>query len=133
MLMANECVAIDLPMPAGYRIAIHPLPIDSGLKAGEKQELSTLAQLGFQASSKEQTDRESRGQNIGILCHVGGAAFKGSMDCGQSVPREGDVVVFNKYAGAYQEYPPGSGDTYHFCNDEDILGVYDCNVLGGDQ
>ena len=57
------------------------------------------------------------------------SAFVGNYDCSGDQMKEGDIVVFNKYAGIYQEFPPGSGDIYHFCNDVDAISKYKSNVL----
>lgn len=126
---ANKISQEDMPLAAGYRIAIYPLNVDLGLKAAEASKYSALAGAGFIDKSDVQKEREERGQHFGILCHVGDGAFKGDYGAGKVTPKEGDVVVFNKYAGLRQEFPPGSGDFYQFCNDEDIISHYERNIL----
>ena len=126
---AHDISQNDMPLPAGYRIAIFPLPVDKRMKAAEAGKFSVLAASGFIDKTDVQAEREERGQHFAILCHVGSGAFKGDYGLGDNVPKEGDVVVYNKYAGLRQEFPPGSGDFYHYCNDEDILSHYERNVL----
>ena len=131
---AQKIVGENLPLPIGYRIAIWPLASTTGLKAGEAQQYEHLAKAGFQAQSNKQTERESRGTHIGVLCHVGKGGFQGDYKCEEDVPVEGDIVVFNKYAGLMQDFPPGSEGIYHFCNDEDIQGkYYGYNIVGEDN
>ena len=130
---AHDISQNEMPLATGYRIAIFPLPVDTRLKASEANKFKTLAAAGFQDKTETQKDREEKGQHFGILCHVGSGAFKGDYGLGVNLPKEGDVVVFNKYAGLNQEFPPGSGDFYHYCNDEDILSHYEKNVLEVDD
>jgi len=120
---AIDVVANELPEAAGYRIIIKPLPSSSGLKSGEASKFKELNKLGLITQSGEQTERETRGSHVGILCQVGAGAFKEL--AGEDWAKEGQVVVFNRYAGQRVDIPPGSGDFYHFCNDEDILGKYE--------
>ena len=122
---ALDVVATELPKAAGYRIIVKPLPSNQGLKAGEAERFAELAKLGVVTQSASQTERETRGSHVGILCQVGGGAFKGFDN---DWAKEGDVIVFNRYAGERVDIPPGSGDFYHFCNDEDILGSYEGGV-----
>jgi co-chaperonin GroES (HSP10) len=128
--LAHDISQNEMPLPAGYRIAISPLPVDKRMKAADSNKYSVLAAAGFQDKTDTQAEREERGQHFGILCHVGSGAFKGDYGLDDDAPKEGDVVVFNKYAGLRQEFPPSSGDFYHYCNDEDILSHYDRGVLG---
>ncbi len=124
---AQNVVANQLPLAAGYRLIVKPLPWSDELKAGEATQFATLAKSGFIAQSSTQTAREDKGSYVGILCHVGEGAYKGSLG-GDAWAEIGDVVVFNRYAGQRVDIPPGSGDFYHFCNDEDILGKYGVTV-----
>ena len=127
--LAHDISQTDMPLPAGYRIAVYPLPVDTRMKAAEAGKFSTLAAAGFVDKTETQAEREEKGQHFGILCHVGSGAFKGDYGLKGALPKEGDVIVFNKYAGLKQEFPPGSGDFYHYCNDEDILSQYERNIL----
>ena len=126
---AHDISQNKIPLASGYRIAIYPLPVDKRMRAAEANKFTTLAAAGFEDKTDTQAEREERGQHFGILCHVGSGAFQGDYGVGEEVPKEGDVIVFNKYAGLRQEFPPNSGDFYHFCNDEDILSHYETNVL----
>lgn len=119
---AQSKISDSLPVPVGYRIAVWPLQSTSQLKAGEAHKYETLAKAGFISQSEKQTERESRGSHMGIICHIGSACYNEKI--GDWGLKEGDVVVYHKYAGLRSDFPPGSGDYYHFCNDEDILGVY---------
>ena len=125
---AQQVVGTMIPFPVAYRIAIKDLDSTSGLKAGEAEKFATLAKAGFTAQSKKQTDRETKGAAMGILCYIGGGCFQGNYTCGNDKPKVGDVVVYQRYAGMNHEYPPGSGDFYRFCNDEDITGKYEVGV-----
>ena len=126
---ACRIAANEMPFSDLYHIVIKPLPVAQEIDAVMNDKFPTLAGAGVVARSTTQVEREERGQHIGLLCHVGEGAFKGSLVC-DNPPRSGDVVIFNKYAGLRQEFPPGSGDMYIFCNDEDIVGRYKTNVLG---
>jgi len=125
---AHDISQNDMPLPAGYRIAIFPLPVDNRMKAAEAGKFSALAAVGFIDKTDTQAEREERGQYLAILCHAGPGAFSGDYSLGIP-PKEGDVIVLNRYPGFRNEFPPGSGEFYHYCNDEDILGVYERNVL----
>lgn len=125
---ALDAVNTLLPFAVGYRLTIKPLPWTSNLKAGEAEKYEALAKAGFVAQSEAQTEREERGSHVGIICHVGDGAYTGATFADKKWVKEGDVVVFNRYAGLRVDMPPGSGDFYHFCNDEDILGNYGVKV-----
>lgn len=129
---AQKMVGEMIPFPLAYRIAIKDLDSTKGLKAGEMEMFPTLAAgkdgESFQTQSKTQTDRETKGAAMGILCYIGGGCFQGNYVCGDDKPKVGDVVVYQRYAGMSHEYPPGSGDFYRFCNDEDITGKYEVGV-----
>ena len=123
---ALDITARTTPCSVGYRIVLKPLHSSNKLKAGEAEAAPTLAALGFESQSSKQTERETRGSDMAIICHIADGAFTGKVgDWGLA---EGDVVVFNRYAGHRVEIPPGSGDVYHFCNDEDVLGKYEESV-----
>jgi len=125
---AQEIVAHTDPKPAGYRVIIKPLPAAPTLKAGEAEKYEFLAKSGFVAQTNDQTERETRGSHVGIMCHVGNAAYQSEMLGREPWAEEGQVVVFNRYAGQRVDLPPGSGDFYHFANDEDVLGTYEGRV-----
>ena len=121
---AQGIVARETPISVGYRLIIKPLPWNNTLKAGEASKYEFLAKAGFEAQSSTQTERENRGSHVGIVCHVGDCAYDERLG-GKAWANEGDVVVFNRYAGQRVDLPPGSEDFYHFCNDEDLLGKYE--------
>lgn len=121
---AQDLVAGGNLKAIGYRLIVKPLPSDDGLKAGQKEIAPTLAASGFKLQSDMQTERETKGSDVGILCDVGSLAWSG--DIGKQGPwaEEGDVVVFHRYAGKELELPPGSGDFYRGINDEDLFAKY---------
>jgi co-chaperonin GroES (HSP10) len=97
-------------------------PIDAviGMEASEAKKFETLAKSGFEVKTDEQKAKESKGTHHGILVHMGSKAYK---ELGGDWVKEGDVVIFDRYAGVEIELPPGSGEKYRFTNDESILGV----------
>ena len=117
---ARELIANGNPEAAGYRLMIKPIDAVIGLEKVETEKYATLAKSGFEVKTSEQKDRESKGTHHGILVHMGKTAFK---ELGGEWVREGDVVIFDRYAGVEIELPPGSGEKYRFTNDESILGV----------
>ena len=121
---ARKLIASGEPNAVGYRLMIKPIESKSELDDAIKEQCETLAKAGFIAKTEHQKERESRGTHHGILVHVGPGAFKGDMEkfCNEW-PQEGDIVIFDRYAGFEIELPPGSGDKYRFVNDETILGV----------
>ena len=126
---ACKVASSEMPFADLYHVVIKPLPVSAEMDAALEKQYPTLASAGAVTRSNNQTEREERGQHIGLLCHVGEGAFKGTLNC-ENPPAAGDVVIFNKYAGLRQEFPPGTGDMYIFCNDEDIVGRYKTNVGG---
>lgn len=120
---ARDLIAHGTPEAVGYKLLIKPIDAVTSMTMAESQQFETLAKAGFQDKTDEQADRESMGTNHGILCHVGPGAFKGDVEklC-TTWPKEGDVIIFNKYTGLELELPPGSGDKYRFANDEALLG-----------
>ncbi len=121
---AQKIIGDTVPFSLGYRVAIKDMPSTSKLKAGEADKYKALAAAGFEAQSKKQTDRDTKGAAIGILCYIGKSCFQGAYKCEDDKPKVGDIVLYQRYAGMHHEYPPGSGDFYRFCNDEDIMGKY---------
>lgn len=103
---AQNVVNTELPNAAGYRLILKPLPWSDGLKAGEAEKFEALAKLNFVAQSSNQTAREDRGSYVGILCHRGEGAYSGETFGGKYWAVEGDVVVFNRYAGQRVDIPP---------------------------
>lgn len=123
LIKAKTIIAGELPVAAGYRIIVKPLDSESGLKAGEVDKFETLAKKGIITQSEQQTERETKGSHAGIVCHVGDYAYSEALG-GKPWVEVGQVIIFNRYAGQRVDIPPGSGDFYHFCNDEDVLGKY---------
>lgn len=121
---AHKLISRGSPEAVGYRLIVKPIESKSELDDVIKELCPTLAKAGYIAKSEDQRKRESRGTHHGILVHSGPGAFKGDLEkfCNEW-PQEGDIVIFDRYAGFEIELPPGSGDKYRFVNDESILGV----------
>ena len=121
---AQDTVASGNLKAVGYRLIVKPLPSTSTLKAGEKEIAPTLAAMGFTTQSDDQTKRETKGSDVGILCDVGALAWDGKLSSKGPWAAQKDVVVFHRYAGKELELPPGSGDFYRGINDEDLFAKY---------
>ena len=119
---AKRTIAKGKPHAAGYRLLIKPIQAEGGLEAAQMKEFEALAQAGFQTKTKEQQERESKGTHHGILVNIGEQAYKEEKLGAENWVNEGDVVIFDRYAGVEIELPPGSGDLYRFTNDESVLG-----------
>ena len=89
----------------------------------QQKEFGELASRGFVTKTPEQADRESRGTHHGIVCSVGSEAYKAKGLGDKLWLKEGEVAIFDRYAGVEMELPPGSGEMYRFTNDESILGA----------
>jgi co-chaperonin GroES (HSP10) len=114
---------------AGYRLKIFLLEAEKGLDAGEAEIAPTLKKLGLVVKTDNQKSREDRGSDMAIVVDVGPVAFKGEQTGNQPWVKPGQVIRILRYAGHQFEDPPGSGLRYGLINDEDVLGVYDENVL----
>lgn len=120
---ARELIAKGEPEALLYRVIVKPIEATTEMEKVEMEKFKELAKSGFQVKTDKQASRETVGAMFGVLVHLSDGAFK---DKGErvvgSLPEEGDVVIFDRYAGKDIEIPPGSGNTYKFCNDESILG-----------
>jgi co-chaperonin GroES (HSP10) len=116
---------------AGYRVKVFLIEADKGLEAGE--DAPTLKKLGFETKSEHQKAREDKGTDRAIVVDVGPVAFTGEMTGNVPWVKVGQVVRMMRYTGYRYEEPPSSGKWYGLVNDEDLLGVYDENVLEGEQ
>lgn len=119
---ARDLIANGTPEAVGYRLIIKPLDAVTGLEKSETEKYKTLAKAGFKTKTKDKAEQESRGTQHGVLVHAGPEAFKGALSENGPWVKEGDVVIFDRYAGVEMELPPGSGEKYRFTNDESILG-----------
>lgn len=119
---ARELIANGTPVAVGYRLMIKPIDTSTGLEQSEKEMYPTLAQAEFQDKTEGQAEKLSFGTQHGILISKGEYAFKAEALGGEDWIQEGDVVIFDRYAGVEVELPPGSGNKYRFTNDESILG-----------
>lgn len=119
---ARDLIAFGNPVAVGYRLMIKPIEATTGMELTEKEESPELAKLGFITKTEDQAGKESYGTQHGILVSKGDFAFKASALGGDDWVSEGDVLIFDRYAGVEIELPPGSGNKYRFTNDESILG-----------
>jgi hypothetical protein len=120
---ARDLIANGTPEAVGYKILIKPIDASTSMSQAESEQFETLAKAGFVDKTDEQTDRLSKGTQHGILAHIGPGAFVGgTWDNCKLMPKEGEIVIFDRYCGVEMELPPGSGDKYRYANDEALLG-----------
>jgi len=119
---ARDLIANGTPVAVGYRLMIKPIDATTELEQAEKSEFETLGKAGFEVKTEAQKKKESFGTHHGILISKGDYAFKAEGLGMQDWVQEGDVLIFDRYAGVEVELPPGSGNWYRFTNDESILG-----------
>lgn len=110
----------------GYRLKIYLIEADKGVDA---EQAPTLSKMGFIAKSDNQKSREDRGTDRAIVVDIGPVAFTGEQTGNKPWVKVGQVIRILRYSGHQFEEPPGSGKRYGLINDEDVLGVYDQNVL----
>lgn len=109
----------------GYRLMVKIINATNEMEAVEANKHSTLAAKGFVVKSDDQQSRETKGENVGIVVNCGPDAYKSnSLKDRNPWVKEGDVVIFPRYAGHSCELPPGSGEYYQFMDDDDLVGKY---------
>jgi len=120
---ARKTIAKGEPQAVGYRLAMYTIDATDGLEESQVEQFETLASKGFTTKTKDQQERESRGSHYGILLSMGDHVFAGDLG-GVDVwgIEEGDLLIFDRYAGVQIEMPPGSGQMIRFTNDESVLG-----------
>jgi len=122
MKMAEQAKALmgnGMLQAAGYRVLVKPITVKRTLVGAEAELAPTLADKGFEARTIGQAEKEERGENHGIVMHIGPTAFD---RLGEPWCSVGDVVVYSRYAGTRVEHPPGSKNFFQIVNDEDIFG-----------
>ena len=119
---ARDLIAFGNPEAVGYRLMIKPIEATTGLEQSEKEKYEALAKLGFEAKTEDQAVKETYGTQHGILISKGEFAFQNEALGGEDWVNEGDVLIFDRYAGVEIELPPGSGEKFRFTTDESILG-----------
>ena len=127
---ARDLIANGTPEAVGYKILIKPIDAVTKMSNAESEQFPTLAKADFQDKTDNQSERLSKGTQHGILCHIAPGAFDFLKDndptheprTREFYPKEGEVVIFDRYCGVEMELPPGSGDKYRFANDEALLG-----------
>lgn len=120
--IAYDVIAHGNPKAIGYRVMIYPLEATAELEKAQMKEFEALAKSGFIQKTEEQRARESKGTHHGIVVSVGEFAYQTDKLGSENWVNEGDVVIFDRYAGVEIELPPGSGQMFRFTNDESILG-----------
>jgi co-chaperonin GroES (HSP10) len=118
---ARELASNGMIQACGYRVVVKPLEGTMGLEAAQAAQAPHLAEQGFQLKTHTELEREERGENHGVVIHIGPVAFD-RLGGRAAWCDEGDVVLFARYAGTRVEHPPGSGIFYQVMNDEDIFG-----------
>lgn len=110
----------------GYRLIIKPVEARKGMETAEADKFSTLARSGFEVKTDKEQAKETHGSNVGIIVHAGPDCYNSGAlkDC-DPWAKEGDIVIFPRYAGNQVELPPGSGEIYYFMADDDLLGKYE--------
>ena len=118
---AKALLSAGMLQAVGYRVLLKPITIVKSLKGHAAEVAPTLAAKGFEQRTDKQREKEERGDNHGIVVHIGPVAFErlGGEAAWCSV---GDCVVHTKYAGTRVEHPPGSNNWFQLVNDEDIFG-----------
>jgi co-chaperonin GroES (HSP10) len=127
---ARDLISTGIPKAVGYRLMIKPIEAITGMEISEKEKYSELGKLGFETKTNEQKERESKGGHHGILISKGDHAFRAESLGNEDWVKEGDVLIYDRYAGVEIELPPGSGELYRFTNDESVLGVMEANHGG---
>ena len=121
---ARDLIDNGSPEAVGYKLLIKPIDAKTEMDKALAENSPELAKLGFVDKTDEHAEKLSKGTQHGILVHVGPGAFEGGTwsHC-KKVPKEGDVIIFDRYCGVEMELPPGSEDKFRFANDEALLGV----------
>lgn len=122
----RDQLATATPTAVGYRLMVKPIPARKGMEGAEAAKFEKLAAAGFVTKTDNQESKESHGSDIGVVVHVGPDTYKiGNMSECSNWVEVGDVVIIQRYAGHRAELPPGSGEFYHFINDDDVFGKYE--------
>ena len=118
---AKALMAAGMLQAVGYRVLLKPITIVKGLEGHAAEVAPTLAAKGFEQRTDKQAEKEERGDNHGIVVHLGPVAYDrlGGRDAWVDV---GDLAVHTRYAGTRVEHPPGSNNWFQIMNDEDIFG-----------
>jgi len=121
--LAKSLLSAGMLQACGYRVLLKPIKIVKGLEGAMAEQAPTLAEKGFEARTEKQREKEERGDNHGIVVHIGPLAFDrlGGKEMWLWCD-VGDVVVHTRYAGTRVEHPPGSKNFFQIMNDEDIFG-----------
>ena len=121
---ARDLIANGNPEAVGYKLLIKPIDAKTEMDEALAKDSPMLAQMGFVDKTDEHADKLSKGTQHGILAHIGAGAFVGgTWEHCTNFPKEGEVIIFDRYCGVEMELPPGSGEKYRFANDEALLGM----------
>lgn len=92
--------------PCGHRILVAPIEIEEKTESGIVLARTTV-------------DQEQMAQMQGIVVEVGPTAWA---DCQEPWAKEGDKVIFGKYAGFF--YTAEDGKKYRVINDLDVVAAF---------
>lgn len=118
---AKALMSAGMLQACGYRVVLKPITVVKTLEGHAAEVAPTLAGKGFEARTEKQATKEERGDNHGIVVHIGPTAFD-RLGGREAWCDEGDCVVHTRYAGTRVEHPPGSNNWFQIVNDEDIFG-----------
>lgn len=119
---ARKLIAHGTPEAVGYRLMVYTIDAVAEMESAEMEKFPELAKRGVVMKTDDQTERESKGSHYGILISKGDQAFKAKELGEVDWVEEGDLLIFDRYAGVSVELPPGSGQKFRFANDECVVG-----------
>lgn len=119
---ARKKIAKGKPEAVGYRLMVYTIDATTELEEAQVDKYEHLAKAGFTTKTDEQAEKESKGSHYGVLLSMGSHSFKAKELGGSPWVDEGDLLIFDRYAGVTIELPPGSGQMIRFTNDESVLG-----------
>lgn len=122
----RQQMASTTPTAIGYRLMIKPIPVGKDMAGVDAKKFETLAAAGFTDKTNNEASKQTHGSDVGVVVSLGDDAYSvGTLENTNNWCQVNDVVIFPRYSGHRCEVPPGSGDYYHFMNDDDIVGKYE--------
>lgn len=122
----REQMAASTPKAIGYRLMIKPIPVSKSIGGVDAKKFEKLANIGFTDKTNKEASKQTHGSDVGVVVSIGNDAYSvGTLENTDNWCQINDVVIFPRYSGHRCEVPPGSGDFYHFMNDDDIVGKYE--------
>ncbi len=105
----------DIEMTIENPLGIHPVEFKVLVKADQVKE-----QIGRIVLPDTVRDKEQVAQERGVLVAMGGRAFE---DFKEPLPKKGDRVLFNRFAGAIIKDEKDRSASWRLLNDKDINAV----------